>query len=133
MRTAADGRERTTVTLDGYGRCSTASRRSIQWEGRFREQFAPKSMARSFRETPPKIQFDHGRHPNDRIVPIASLRSITEDVHPELAPEGGAHIVARIFDNWLMQPVSGCHLRRNHQRHVAPVRCGARIVGVLRR
>jgi phage head maturation protease len=75
------------------------------WEGLFREQFAPGSMKRSFRETPPKIQFDHGRHPMIGSIPIASLRSITEETDPVLAPAGGAHIVARIFDNWLMQPV----------------------------
>lgn len=93
------------LTLDGYG--SVFNRRTVidSWEGRFQEQFAPGSMKRSFRETPPKIQFDHGRHPLIGSIPIASLRSIAEDVHPELAPEGGAHIVARIFDNWLMQPV----------------------------
>ncbi|MGV7794905.1 HK97 family phage prohead protease [Mycobacterium kansasii] len=92
-------------TLDGYGAVFNRLTVIDSWEGRFREQFAPGSMKRSFRETPPKIQFDHGRHPLIGSIPIASLRSITEDVHPELAPEGGAHIIARIFDNWLMQPV----------------------------
>ncbi|WP_201258268.1 HK97 family phage prohead protease [Mycobacterium ostraviense] len=92
-------------TLDGYGAVFNRLTVIDSWEGRFREQFAPGSMKRSFRETPPKIQFDHGRHPLIGSIPIASLRSITEDVHPELAPEGGAHIIARIFGNWLMQPV----------------------------
>jgi phage head maturation protease len=75
------------------------------WEGRFREQIAPGSMKRSFRETPPKIQFDHGRHPMIGSIPIAELRSISEDTDPTLAPDGGAHIVGRVFDNWLMAPV----------------------------
>jgi phage head maturation protease len=105
MRAAEDGQPNDGLTLDGYGAVFNRLTTIDSWEGRFREQFAPKSMARSFRETPPKIQFDHGRHPLIGSIPIASLRSITEDVHPELAPEGGAHIVARIFDNWLMQPV----------------------------
>lgn len=91
--------------LDGFG--SVFNRLTVidSYEGRFREQFAPASMRRSFRETPPKVQFDHGRHPLIGSIPIAALRSITEEVDPLLAPEGGAHIVARIFDNWLMQPV----------------------------
>ena len=63
------------------------------------------SMKRSFRDTPPKVQFDHGRHPMIGSIPIAALRSIAEEVDPELAPNGGAHIVARVFDNWLMAPV----------------------------
>lgn len=93
------------LTLDGYGAVFNRMTVIDSWEGRFREQIAPGAMKRSFRETPPKIQFDHGRHPMIGSIPIAELRSATEDVHPELAPEGGAHIVARVFDNWLTQPV----------------------------
>lgn len=94
------------LTLDGWG--SVFNRRTVinsSYEGRFQEEFAPGSMRRSFRETPPKIQFDHGRHPLIGSIPIAALRSVEEAVDPVHAPEGGAHIVARIFDNWLMQPV----------------------------
>lgn len=106
MLRAAEGAEPNDgLTLDGYGAVFNRLTVIDSWEGRFREQFANRSMIRSFRETPPKIQFDHGRHPLIGSIPIAALRSITEDVHPELAPEGGAHLVARIFDNWLMQPV----------------------------
>ena len=62
-------------------------------------------MRRSFRESPPRIQFDHGHHPTIGSIPIAKLVRIAEEVDPDLAPEGGAHVVARMFDNWLMQPV----------------------------
>ena len=62
-------------------------------------------MARSFRELPPKIQFDHGQHPVVGSIPIASLISIAEDSDPILAPTGGAHVVARLMDNWLVAPV----------------------------
>jgi phage head maturation protease len=99
MRTAADGESDDGYTLDGWG--SVFNRLTVidSWEGRFREQFAPKSMARSFRETPPKIQFDHGRHPNIGSVPIASLLPgyPREETHPEYAPEGGAHIMGRFL------------------------------------
>jgi phage head maturation protease len=99
MRTVADGESDDGYTLDGWG--SVFNRLTVidSWEGRFREQFAPKSMARSFRETPPKIQFDHGRHASLGSVPIASLSPgyPREEVHPEFAPEGGAHIVGRFL------------------------------------
>lgn len=93
------------LTLDGYGAVFNSLTTIDSFEGRFREQIAPGSMKRSFRETPPKIQFDHGRHPMIGSIPIAELRSISEDSDPSLAPDGGAHVVARIFDNWLMAPV----------------------------
>jgi phage head maturation protease len=98
MRAAVDS-EDDGYTLDGWG--SVFNRQTVidSWEGRFREQFAPGSMKRSFRETPPKIQFDHGRHPSLGSVPIASLTPgyPREEVHPEFAPEGGAHIVGRFL------------------------------------
>lgn len=93
------------MTLDGYGAVFNRETIIDSWEGRFREKIAPGSMRRSFRESPPKVQFDHGRHPMIGSIPIASLVSISEEVDPVLAPEGGAHIVARLFDNWLIEPV----------------------------
>ncbi len=103
--TTDDGESDDGLTIDGYGAVFNRGTIIDSWEGRFREIIAPGSMKRSFRETPPKIQFDHGRHPLIGSIPIAELRSITEDTDPELAPEGGAHIIGRVFDNWLMQPV----------------------------
>lgn len=100
-----DGEPDDGLTLDGYGALFNSITIIDSWEGRFREQIAAGSMKKSFRESPPKVQFDHGRHPLIGSIPIASLRSISEDSDPDLAPDGGAHIVARIFDNWLMQPV----------------------------
>lgn len=93
------------LTLDGFGAVFESRTIIDSWEGRFAEMFALGSMKRSFRETPPKVQFDHGRHPMIGSIPIAALRSIAEEVDPVLAPKGGAHIVARVFDNWLMAPV----------------------------
>ncbi|MGE2733841.1 HK97 family phage prohead protease [Mycolicibacterium vaccae] len=93
------------LTLDGYGAVFNRLTIIDSWEGKFKEKIAPGSMRRSFRETPPKIQFDHGRHPLIGSIPIAKLERIAEEVDAELAPEGGAHVVARVYDNWLMQPV----------------------------
>jgi HK97 family phage prohead protease len=106
LRTAAeDGEAGDGLTLDGYAAVFNRETIINSWEGRFKERIAPGAMKKSFRENPPKIQFDHGHHPLIGSIPIASVRSIVEDVDPVLAPEGGAHIVARLFDNWLVQPV----------------------------
>jgi phage head maturation protease len=105
VRDSEDGEPNDGLTLDGYGAVFNRETIIDSWEGRFREKIAPGSMKRSFRETPPKIQFDHGRHPLIGSIPIASLRSISEDSDPVLAPEGGAHVVGRVFDNWLTEPV----------------------------
>ncbi|AAN12565.1 head maturation protease [Mycobacterium phage Che9c] len=100
-----DGEPNDGLTLDGYGAVFNRLTVIDSYEGKFREKIAPGAMKRSFRESPPKVQFDHGRHPMIGSIPIASLRSIAEEVDPVLAPEGGAHVVARVFDNWLMAPV----------------------------
>ncbi len=105
VRAVEDGEPDDGLTLDGFGAVFDSRTIIDSWEGRFAELFARGSMKRSFRETPPKVQFDHGRHPMIGSIPIAALRSIAEEVDPELAPNGGAHIVARVFDNWLMAPV----------------------------
>lgn len=93
------------MTLDGYAAVFNRETIIDSWEGRFREKLSPGSMKKSFREKPPKIQFDHGRHPLIGSIPIAALRSITEDTDPVLAPEGGAHVIARLHTNWLIEPV----------------------------
>lgn len=93
------------LTLDGYAAVFKRKAKIDSWEGRFWEQIAPGSMRKSFREAPPKIQFDHGRHPLIGSIPIAELKSIREDVDPDLAPDGGAHVIGRMSDNWLIQPV----------------------------
>ena len=93
------------LTLDGFA--AVFNRKTIidSWEGRFYEQIAPGSMKKSFREAPPVIQFEHGRHALIGSLPIAELTRIEEASDPELAPEGGAHVVGRLLDNWLIQPV----------------------------
>lgn len=105
LRSETAGQPNDGLTLDGYGAVFNRMTVINSFEGKFRERIAPGAMKRSFRETPPIVQFDHGRHSMIGSIPIAELRSISEDVDPVLAPEGGAHVVARIFDNWLMQPV----------------------------
>jgi phage head maturation protease len=98
--TPSDGR-----TLDGFAAVFNTLTLIDSWEGRFHEQILPGSMKKSFREKPPKIQFDHGRHPLIGSIPVARLVTAEEASDPVLAPSGGAHIVGRVFDNWLMEPV----------------------------
>jgi phage head maturation protease len=93
------------LTLDGFAAVFNSLTLIDSWEGRFWEQTLPGSMKKSFREKPPKIQFDHGRHPLIGSIPIARLTTAEEASDPVLAPSGGAHIVGRVFDNWLMEPV----------------------------
>jgi phage head maturation protease len=95
------------LTLDGYGAVFNRITVIDSWEGRFREQLAPRSMAKSFRELTPKIQFNHGHDTAFGSLPIARFEPgyPVEEVDPERAPEGGAHVVARLFDNWWVQPI----------------------------
>lgn len=95
------------LTLDGYAAVFNRETIIDSWEGRFREKLSPGSMKKSFRETKPKIQYDHGRHPLIGSIPIAHPVDgyPREESDPVLAPDGGAHIVARLADNWLVEPL----------------------------
>jgi len=105
IRSEADGESGDGLTLDGFAAVFNRETIIDSWEGRFKEQIAPGSMKRSFREAPPVIQFEHGRHPLIGSLPIAELTRIAEEADPDLAPDGGAHVVGRLLDNWLIQPV----------------------------
>jgi len=105
VRAAGEGEPGDGLTLDGFAAVFNRIAVIDSWEGKFKEQILPGSMKRSFREAPPVIQFDHGRHPLIGSLPVAELTRIAEESDPELAPEGGAHVLGRIMDNWLMQPV----------------------------
>lgn len=105
LRADADGEPDDGLTLDGYAAVFNRETIIDSWEGRFKERVAPGAMKKSFRENPPRVQFDHGHHPLIGSIPIAAVESIREEVDPILAPEGGAHIIARLHDNWLIQPV----------------------------
>src|SRR5688500_3069645 len=94
-----DGEEGDGLTLDGYAAVFGRQPRIDSWEGRFWEEIAPGAMKKTFREQTPKVQFDHGTQPMIGSMPIGAVRSIAEEVDAVHAPEGGAHIVARLFDN----------------------------------
>lgn len=105
IRATDDGEASDGLTLDGYAAVFNRETIIDSWEGRFKEKIAPGAMKKSFRENPPRVQFDHGHHPLIGSIPIGSVEDVREEVDPVLAPEGGAHIIARMHDNWLTQPV----------------------------
>ena len=105
VRDDSDGAAGDGLTLDGYAAVFNRETIIDSWEGRFKERIAPGAMKKSFRENPPRVQFDHGHHPLIGSIPIGSIESVSEEVDPQRAPEGGAHVIARLHDNWLVQPV----------------------------
>jgi hypothetical protein len=79
----ADERAGDGLTLDGFAAVFHRKALIDSWEGRFWEDIASGSMRKSFREAPPKIQFDHGRHP--LIGSIPSRKPPTRSSHPTAA------------------------------------------------
>jgi HK97 family phage prohead protease len=90
---ASDG-----LTLDGYGAVFGSPTRIDSWEGMFDEEIARGAFKKSLAERTPVLQFDHGRHPMVGSIPLGSFETLSED-------SGGLHVVARLHDNWLVQPV----------------------------
>lgn len=105
MRAADDDEETDGWRLDGYGAVFNRQTKIDSWEGIFMEEIANGSMRKTFRENPPIVQFDHGRHPLIGSFPIAELKDAREDTDPELAPDGGAHIIADIFRHLFFEPL----------------------------
>jgi uncharacterized protein len=86
------------LTLDGYGAVFSTPTRIDSWEGTFDEDIARGAFKKSLAERTPVLQFDHGRHPMVGSIPLGSFEALSED-------ESGLHVVARLHDNWLVQPV----------------------------
>ncbi len=86
------------LTLDGYGAVFGQATRIDSWEGCFDEEIARGAFRKSLRERTPVLQFDHGRHPMVGSIPLGSFETLLED-------ERGLHVVARLHDNWLVEPV----------------------------
>jgi HK97 family phage prohead protease len=86
------------LTIDGYGAVFNARTTIDSWEGSFQEEIQPGAFKRTLRENTPIMQYDHGRHPLIGSIPLGRWDSAQEDDH-------GVHVVGRITDNWLMQPV----------------------------
>lgn len=85
-------------TLDGYAAVWNSPTVIDSWEGRFKEILVPGSFKKTLRERTPLLQFDHGMHPLIGSIPIGKVSSAAEDTR-------GVHVVARLSDNWLIEPV----------------------------
>ena len=86
------------LTLDGYAAVFNSPTRINSWEGIFDEQIARGAFKKSLAERTPVLQFDHGRHPMVGSIPLGSFDRLKEDEH-------GLDVLARLHDNWLIQPV----------------------------
>lgn len=102
-----DGEPGDGLTMDGYASVFNAPTIIDSWEGSFKEQFLSGSMTKSFRAQTPLIQFDHGRHPLIGSLPVAAFEPgyPVEDTDAERAPDGGAHVVARMHQSPIFAPV----------------------------
>lgn len=86
------------LTLDGYAAVFGSPTRINSWEGTFDEEIARGAFKKSLQERTPVLQFDHGRHPMVGSIPLGSFDRLKEDEH-------GLDVLARLHDNWLIQPV----------------------------
>ena len=86
------------LTLDGYAAIWDSPTEIDSWEGTFEETIQRGAFKKSFRERTPVMQFDHGRHVLIGSIPIGLINTAEED-------DRGAHVVARLSNNWLIQPV----------------------------
>jgi HK97 family phage prohead protease len=85
-------------TIDGYGAVFNVKTRIQSWEGDFEEEILPGAFKKSLRERMPVMQYDHGRHPLIGSIPLGRWDIAEED-------SNGLHVVGRLSDNWLIQPV----------------------------
>jgi HK97 family phage prohead protease len=88
------------LTLEGYAAVFNDTVRIYDmWDGEYDERFQRGAFSKSLREEDtPYLMFQHGRHSLIGSVPIGAIQSLREDSR-------GLHVVARLHDNWLVEPV----------------------------
>lgn len=92
--TAGDG-----LTLEGYAAVFDETARIFDfWDGEYDERFARGAFTKSLKERTPYLMYQHGRHPLLGPLPIGAITDAREDAR-------GLHVVARLHDNWLVEPV----------------------------
>lgn len=88
-------------TLEGYGAVFGQPTLIDSWEGRFEELIDRGAFRKTIKDKGPRgvrLQFDHGGHPLIGSLPIGTIQTLAEDSR-------GLKVVARLHDNWLIQPV----------------------------
>lgn len=98
LTTDESDRESDGQTIDGYGAVFDEVTHIASWEGEFDEVIARGAFRKSLRERTPVMQYDHGRHPLIGSIPLGRWDVTEEDEH-------GLHVVGRLSDNWLIQPI----------------------------
>lgn len=86
------------LTLEGYAAVFDTPTRIDSWEGQFDEQIQRGAFKNYLEDHMPVLMFEHGHHPLVGCMPLGVIQEATEDAR-------GLHIVARLTDNWLIQPV----------------------------
>jgi len=86
------------LTLTGYAAVFNSPTQIQDRAGEYTEIVAPGAFKRTLNNSTPVLQFDHGQHPLIGSLPIGQIRKLSEDAR-------GLYVEARIFDNWLTQPL----------------------------
>src|SRR5690349_11144442 len=87
------------LTLEGYAAVfDSPTEINSASEGNFIEVIQRGAFKKTLRESAPVLMFDHGQHPMVGQMPIGKITRAVEDAR-------GLHVVARLSDNWLVQPV----------------------------
>lgn len=77
IRSSDDGGP--TVMAGHFSVFNQWTRIDSSWEGRFLERIAPGAFTKAFRESTPKVLFQHGKDPQIGDKPLGTIRSLTED------------------------------------------------------
>lgn len=86
------------LTLEGYAAVFNSPTLIHDWLGEYEEVIAPGAFEMTIRSKRPVLMFNHGKDWLGKNMPIGSIQSLREDVH-------GLFVQARMFDNWLTQPI----------------------------
>jgi HK97 family phage prohead protease len=94
-RDDGDGR-----TLEGYAAVFNSPADIDDLLGTYTEVIKPGAFKRTLEHRPsPPLLFNHGRHPLIGNMPIGAVEEIRED-------DRGLYFRARMFDNWLIEPLT---------------------------
>lgn len=86
------------LNFSGYAAVFNSPTRISDYDGDFDEIVRPGAFARSLRNKPPVLMFNHGKHPLIGPMPLGRITDARED-------SKGVFIRARLTDNWLISPV----------------------------
>lgn len=87
------------LTLEGYAAVFDQPANIVDWRGQYVETIQRGAFKKTLQENRPTTMLhEHGRHPLIGRLPIAEVQRLREDSR-------GLHFRARMFPNWLTEPV----------------------------